>query len=76
MPSGHVDKAKPLRPLSDFAWYALARACEGQVASHLYNSGVWDRLSREGLIEQVGLRGGSRLYEATAAGREKMKERS
>jgi hypothetical protein len=75
MASGHVDKSKPLRPLSPRAWDALADAASGPVASHRHNAGVWDRLGREGLIEQTGVRGGSRIYEATAAGREKMKGR-
>lgn len=74
MASGYPNKTK-LRPLSSYAWSALAAACAGPVASHLHNAGVWDRLVREGLIDQTGTRGGSRIYEATAAGCEKLKER-
>lgn len=75
MASGHVDKTKPLRALSDSAWGALESTCRGQVASHLYNAGIWDRLFREGLIEQTSIRGSSRIYTATDAGRAKLAAR-
>lgn len=72
MPSGHIDKAKPLRPLSTYAWAALEAAARTPTASHLYNAGVWNRLRREDLVEQVALRGSSVIYSATEAGRTKL----
>jgi hypothetical protein len=76
MSSGHVDRSKPLRPLTEHAWDALADACAGPIASHHHNAGVWDRLFREGLIDQRATRGGSRIYVATEAGHAKLRDRA
>lgn len=75
MPSGHVDKSKPLQPLSDHAWRVLEYLDTGRaMSSQASNPGVWNRLLREHLVEQQ-YQGSRRVYVITAAGREKMKER-
>lgn len=70
MATGHVDKTKPLKPLSAHAWRMLAWLAEEAVASHLINPGVHDRFRREGLAHTDGGR-----TTITEAGREKLKER-
>lgn len=75
MPSGHIDPSKPLTPLTEHAWALLARMDLGvPMAGINRNPGVWARLRREGLVEQVQ-QGFIRVYVITAAGRAKLRER-
>lgn len=76
MPTGRVDASKPLRPLSAYAWSTLAYCGRTpMVVSWESNPGVWGRLMREGLVEQVPATKGV-WYQITTAGRERLKERS
>lgn len=52
MPSGHIDAATPLRPLTDYAWRVLERLARAPMQAHLINPGVYIRLRREGLVGQ------------------------
>lgn len=82
MPSGHVDKSKPLRPLTAHAWAILDSLSRGPLASYTVNAGVHDRLRREGLAEErdahpYGTSAQRKPYLfITAAGRAKLEGRA
>lgn len=54
MPSGHVDRSKPLRPLSEKAWAALRLIGARKVLAFEINPGIRGRLYREDLIVDTG----------------------
>lgn len=77
MPSGHVDKSKPLKPLTEHAWSCLEWIARGPVPRHEINAGVVDRFVREGLADMQPMGNKGRYHVViTAAGREKLEERT
>jgi hypothetical protein len=67
MPSGHVDRDAPLKPLSAHAWEVLEQLNEGPIAGYQINPGVRDRLVREGLAKEMPRRGDWVITEAGKA---------
>lgn len=74
MPSGHVDKSKPKKPITAHTWSVLAAIERGPVPCYDVNPGVSHRLMREDLVEQVTWMG-RESWRITDAGRAKLKER-
>ena len=71
MPSGHIDPAAPLRPLSNHAMSWLRALATGRKPAYLINPGVRDRFRREGLTVEVFING-AEFVEITDAGRAKL----
>lgn len=79
MPSGHVDKSKPLRPLTAHAWEVLDGLERGPCLYASINAGVTDRFFREGLAEERWFdaygNGKKRYLVISEAGRQKLAAR-